>query len=86
MTDQDIIDTLYNKLQQELNSTLFPEGTIMDETLVETIPGRSTKVLMAFFSENSRPCGPTEFMAFWKSLTDDQKEYYRTCDLTPTKA
>lgn len=82
MTEPDIIDTLYNKLQQELISTLFPEGTTMDENTTPdaetpTAPKFTTKDLMNWFGE-VRPCGPTEFMAFWKSCTDDQKDYYRT--------
>lgn len=35
--------------------------------------------LRKFFTEGSSiPVGTTEFSAFWKSLTDEQKEQYKT--------
>lgn len=43
------------------------------------------KDLIAYFSTPEKPCTTSEYMAFWKSLTDDQKAYYREFDLTTVK-
>lgn len=40
-----------------------------------------TKTLIAFFSTEDRPVSASEFMAFWKSLTEEQKEYYRNAEI-----
>lgn len=36
-----------------------------------------SKDLMEYFGEGTKAVGATEFMAFWKSLDDEQKAYYR---------
>jgi hypothetical protein len=40
-----------------------------------------TKALIAFFSTTERPVTAAEFMAFWKSCTDEQKDYYRNAEI-----
>jgi hypothetical protein len=42
----------------------------------------STKDLMAFFSTEEKPLKVAEFGEFWKSLSDEEKAYYREADLT----
>lgn len=39
------------------------------------------KELMAFFSTPEKPVKLSEYNEFWKSLSNDEKEYYRTADL-----
>lgn len=39
------------------------------------------KDLMAFFSTPEKPVKSAEFMPFWKSLSPEEKEYYKTADL-----
>ena len=38
--------------------------------------------MIDFFSCEGRPVTAQEFNDFWKSLTDDQKAYYKSADLT----
>lgn len=40
-----------------------------------------TKALIAFFSITERPVTAAEFMAFWKSNTEEQKDYYRNAQI-----
>lgn len=40
-----------------------------------------TKELIAFFSIPEHPVTASEFMSFWKSLTDEQKDYYRNAKI-----
>lgn len=40
-----------------------------------------TKALIAFFSTPERPVTAAEFMAFWKSLEEGQKDYYRNAEI-----
>ncbi len=42
----------------------------------------SVKDLIAFFSEGCRPVTTSEFMEFWKSLSDAEKEYYKNAPLS----
>ena len=37
--------------------------------------------LMKYFSVPGKECKAAEFSAFWSSLTDDEKFYYRSVDL-----
>lgn len=39
------------------------------------------KELMAAFGCPGRPVGVPEYNAFWKSLSDNEKDYYRNADL-----
>lgn len=41
----------------------------------------TVKELLAFFSTEEKPCKTSEFMEFWKSLSDEEKEYYKAADL-----
>jgi phosphopentomutase len=35
--------------------------------------------LVNFFSLDSRYCHPRELKRFWESLTESEKDYYRSC-------
>ncbi len=39
------------------------------------------KELMAAFSCPGRPVGVPEYNAFWKSLSEDEKSFYRNAEL-----
>lgn len=36
----------------------------------------------SFFDTPEKPLGTSEFMDFWKSLSDEEKEYYKNADLS----
>lgn len=40
------------------------------------------KDLKQFFSTEEKPVSLTEMQEFWKSLTEAEKNYYKTCDLS----
>ena len=42
----------------------------------------SLKDLIDFFGCEGRPVSPPEFRSFWNSLTDSEKEYYKTAPLS----
>lgn len=42
----------------------------------------SASQLKAFFSTPEKPVNAKEMMDFWKSLTDEEKEYYQNADLS----
>lgn len=42
----------------------------------------SLKDLVDFFSTEERPVQPSELTAFWHSLTDDEKAYYKSAQLS----
>lgn len=42
----------------------------------------SISAIKAFFSTEEKPCTTNEIMQFWKSLTLEEKEYYKTADLS----
>lgn len=42
----------------------------------------TVKDLIKFFSEGCRPVSTAEFMDFWKSLSDSEKEYYKNAPLS----
>lgn len=42
----------------------------------------SVKDLKDFFSTEDKPVNTSEMMAFWKSLSDVEKEYYQGADLS----
>ena len=44
--------------------------------------GHSVADLKDWFSTKDRPVPATEMMEFWKSLSDEEKEYFKTADLT----
>lgn len=37
--------------------------------------------LMKFFSKDTRVVKSAEMQAFWKSLTDEEKAYYKAADI-----
>ena len=37
--------------------------------------------LKKFFSTPEKPCASPEIMEFWKSLSEEEKDYYRTAPL-----
>lgn len=37
--------------------------------------------LKTFFSTEEKPCSTQEMMEFWKSLSDEEKTYYKTAAL-----
>jgi hypothetical protein len=41
----------------------------------------SLKEIKEFFSTPEKPVGNTEMAQFWKSLTDDEKAYYKSAPL-----
>lgn len=41
----------------------------------------STVRLKEWFSEGSRVVSAKEMMDFWRSLTEEEKDYYRTAEL-----
>lgn len=45
------------------------------------IENNSLKDLMDFFG-TEQPVGPKEMGEFWKSLSDDEKEYYKSATLS----
>jgi hypothetical protein len=42
----------------------------------------SVKELKDYFATDDKPIGASEFMTFWKSLDDEEKDYYKTADLS----
>ena len=59
------------------NAKTIPyKGVIMNEKGENTVPE-----LMRFFGIPGRPVGPAEFRTFWDSLTEPEKEYYRTAKI-----
>lgn len=44
-------------------------------------PKNDVKTLKEFFGTPERPVNGPEMMAFWKSLSDEEKEYYKNADL-----
>lgn len=55
----------------------------MSETtaVVAELVKNGMKEIKDFFGTPERPVTGPEMMAFWKSLTDEEKEYYKTADL-----
>jgi hypothetical protein len=54
----------------------------MDQPTALFTPDKNgTKELIAFFSTPERPVTAAEFMGFWKSCTDEQKDYYRNAKI-----
>lgn len=45
------------------------------------VKGNSAKDLMAFLSSPEKPIKVAEFSLFWKSLSEKEKEYYRSAPL-----
>lgn len=43
--------------------------------------GNNVFELKDFFSVKEMMCSPEEFRDFWKSLTEDEKEYFRRAEL-----
>ena len=41
----------------------------------------SVAEIKAYFGTPDRPVPAQEMMAFWKSLSDEEKEYYKTAEL-----
>lgn len=41
----------------------------------------SVAELKAFFATPEKPLSSAEFMAFWKSLSDDEKAYFKSAEL-----
>jgi succinate dehydrogenase flavin-adding protein (antitoxin of CptAB toxin-antitoxin module) len=41
----------------------------------------SVKALMAFFSTEEKKVSPKEMMDFWKSLSEEDREYYQNAAL-----
>jgi hypothetical protein len=41
----------------------------------------TVKALKDFFSTAERPVGTSEMMEFWKSLSDEEKAYFKTAEL-----
>lgn len=46
------------------------------------MPENKVAEIKNFFGEGTRKVTMAEFNEFWKSLTDDEKKYYKTADLT----
>ena len=44
--------------------------------------GHSVTDLKAFFSTPEKPVSPKEMTEFWKSLSEEEKEEFRTADLS----
>ena len=42
----------------------------------------SASNLKEFFSTPEQPLSTSEFMEFWKSLSEEEKDYYREADLS----
>lgn len=42
----------------------------------------SVAALKAFFSTADKPVSTKEMMDFWKPLSDEEKAYYQTADLS----
>jgi hypothetical protein len=40
------------------------------------------KTLREFFTTEEKPVSLSEMSEFWKSLTELEKAYYKTCDLS----
>jgi hypothetical protein len=45
----------------------------------------TVKELKEYFSTPEKPVAAAEMMAFWKSMDEKQREYYKTIDLTTVK-
>lgn len=43
--------------------------------------GLSVADLKEFFSTSEKPVAAKEMMEFWKSLSDEEKEYYKNAEL-----
>lgn len=41
----------------------------------------TVKDLKAYFSTTEKPVSNTEMMDFWKSLSDEEKAYYKNAEL-----
>lgn len=46
------------------------------------MPENTPKDLKEFFSTPEKAVKAAEFMDFWKSLSDEEKEYYKNADLS----
>lgn len=44
--------------------------------------GNSVADLSKQFGTEDKPVSASEFMEFWKSLSDDEKDYYKSADLS----
>lgn len=47
-----------------------------------TTPENSIKALKNFFSTDDNPCSTGEIMAWWRDLSDEEKDYYKSADLS----
>jgi len=47
----------------------------------DLMPDNTISQIKAFFDSDEKPVKTAELMEFWKSLTDEEKEYYKTVDL-----
>ena len=45
------------------------------------MPENSMTDLKSFFSTDEKPCSTKEMMAFWKSLSPEEKSYYKSAPL-----
>lgn len=43
--------------------------------------GNTVKALKDYFGSSTRPVSAKEMMEFWSSLSDDEKEYFKTAVL-----
>lgn len=50
--------------------------------MTEPTKNNTPKMLMEFFSIPDRPVSASEFRVFWQSLSEAEKEYYKTVPLS----
>ena len=46
------------------------------------MPENTVTQIKEFFNDPAKPCNAAEVMEFWKSLSEEEKEYYKKAELT----